>query len=239
MRKSIVAVLLVWFLLMAPVWAAPAGVFYVGEAEGENFHLRFEFQEGEVVVTQLLDRNTLDVGPVRFSMTEAGEQLYSLTATIDGRTQQGFLRQRSANEFIFWLMGGERLMLGVKAGGALPQGDWNALVGGRQLECHFSTDAMELVPRKQEVMGPERYGLLPVVEEHGELRAIGIPKNGNSFLLYFVELERDTYLVRNHEDNGYLLLYRGDGPGWIQREVKEMEKIRRSINSKASTVEKD
>lgn len=214
--------------LTSLAWAQPAGTFWVGESEGDDFNykLRVHGATGSTLERVEIDGSIGSSEPVQIQ--PLGENFY----LVKGGELHGYLKYRNENEALMWMTGETRLhwLLRSDPEARLPiSGEWRALAGNELFTVEVEAEKLVLKRDSGEVA---EIALSPVVKEHGEFRMVAHPSNAESYLLYFVEVQPDLWLVRNHEEDTSLFLFRGEA--WQERMLQEHQKRAESTESQAA-----
>lgn len=190
----------------------------VGESEGDDFRRRLTLNGQRGTLSEL---EPAEAPSVEFTVTAIGARLYHLRGTEQREPFRAYLRFRSDHDALIWVSGQNRLFLALRqADTSLVeelQGDWKALVADQLASANLTGDQLVLPTPSGEL----RARLIPLVPDaEGEVRMVAVPENQDSFLLYFVALEPDLWLLRNHEEDDFVLLFRGETPPWVNAELK-------------------
>lgn len=217
MRSRLLLLFSAFFCLSALASAQPTGIFLVGESEGDDFQRRLTLN-GERGTLSALE--PAEAPSVEFTVTAIGARLYHLLGTEQGGPFRAYLRFRTDHDALMWVSGQNRLFLALRqADTSLEelQGEWKALVADQLTSVHLTGDQLVLPTPSGEL----RARLLPLVPDaEGEVRMVAVPQDRDSFLLYFVALEPNLWLLRNHEEDDFVLLFRGETPPWVNSELK-------------------
>lgn len=196
----------------------------VGEAEGDDFKyvLTFDGDSARLERVGQTSASELKVIPL-------GGKLYHLTGGDESEPMRGYFRMRTDDEALLFFSGRDRLFLAFKTTDRKLdeiQGEWKGLAGSKEIDVlvegnHLTFGSDETI----------RATLMPLEPQHGDLRAVSFPEQRDSYLLYFTPLQKDLWLVRNHEEDDFLIMYRGQSPGWVKAELE----LRKAGSDKAST----
>jgi hypothetical protein len=218
-------VFLLIFLQTVCSWADPTGEFLVGESEGDDFHHLLRLDTDKATIRDFTADGTagrtmtLDVTPI-------DQDQYHLSGTEDGEPVRGYLRFTSDNEALLWFSGHTRLYWALRTAPAdlsALQGQWSALARQDIWDVEITDDRFELV-RDGEKSG---WSMHPVTNHSADVRVVARPDKSTdldhdeSYLLYFVSLGPDFWLVRNHEEDHFLMLFREGSRPMMEAELKK------------------
>lgn len=191
--------------LTGPLWAQPSGTFWVGESEGDDFDYTLRFEGQQAVMTPLSEDGKF--GPEVGLMTQQlGENFFLLR----GDELHAYVKFRDQDEAMMWYAGDPKLYWLIKAAdhNTLPvSGQWKALGGTEIMDAQIEGSTVTL--RKDS--GEEAvWSLHTLTSDRGESRVVVFFPGQETFLMYFVMVEKDLWLLRNHEEDTSLFLYRGE-----------------------------
>lgn len=208
--------LLFVFLTTCLTWAQPSGRFWIGGSEGDDFNAWLQIDQNKATIQQVAE----DGKPTKsssVSMKLIEKDLYLL----QGDGVEAYLRFRGDDEALMWYSGRSDLYWLLRENDtdtSALEGEWKALAGMQFLSADISDHTFTL---KKDSGEQAVWKLHPVSSVHGEYRMIARPRGGESFLLYFVPIQPNMWLVRNHEENNSLFLFRGDVEDWMTKELNK------------------
>ena len=221
------------FLLLQTLcaWATPSGEFLVGESEGDDFHHLLRLEEGRATVRELSKDGAGRT--LTFEVTSLGPNQYQLLGTEHGEPVRGYMTFTSDDEALVWFSGLTRLFWAIRTAPTdltALQGHWSALARNDIWEVDITDKRFEIV-RSGEKSG---WSLHPVTDQSAQIRVVATPdgdtgvSHDESYLLYFVPLGPDFWLVRNHEEDHFLMLFREGSRAMMEA---ELEKRRQNSNA--------
>ena len=213
--------------LSGPLWAQPSGTFWVGESEGDDFKYTLRFEGQRAVMTRLNEEGKF--GP-ELEMTT--EQLGKDFFLLQGEEMHTYIKFRDQDEAMMWSSGDSGLYWLIKAAdhNSLPlSGRWKALGGTEIMTAEIEGTTIKLTKESGE---EARWDLRPLTSDRGDARVVTFFPGQDSFLMYFVMVESDLWLLRNHEEDSSLFLYRGEE--MEKRMNQELQNRRESANESSS-----
>jgi hypothetical protein len=226
------------FLQTLCAWASPSGVFLVGESEGDDFHHLLRLEEGQATVREL-NKDGTSARTLTFEVTSLGPNQYQLLGTEHGEPVRGYMTFTSEDEALLWFSGLTRLFWAIRTAPtdlSPLQGHWSALASNDIWEVDITEKRFEIL-RNGEKSG---WTIHPVTNQSAQVRVVATPdgdtglSHDESYLLYFVPLGPDFWLVRNHEEEHFLLLFREDSRAMMEA---ELEKRRQNPNAEEDEFE--
>lgn len=228
--RSILVFLLVQTLC---AWATPSGEFLVGESEGDDFHHLLRLEEGRATVREF-HRDGTSARTLTFEVTSLGPNQYQLLGTEHGEPIRGYMTFTSDDEALLWFSGLTRLFWAIRTASTTDlsalQGHWNALARDDIWEVDIADKRFEIL-RHGEKSG---WSMHPVTDQSAQMRVVATPDretgldHDESYLLYFIPLGPELWLVRNHEEDHFLMLFREGSRAMMEA---ELEKRRQNPNA--------
>lgn len=212
LKKLLFSVLLTTCLASAQ----PSGRFWIGESEGDEFNSWMQIDHDKATIQQIAE----DGKPTTSSalgMKLIEKDLYLL----EGDGVEAYLRFRGDDEALMWYSGRSDLYWLLRESDSdesTLEGKWKALAGKQFLAAEIADHTFTL---KKDSGEEAVWKLHPVSSVQGEYRMIARPRGGESFLLYFVPIQPNMWLVRNHEEDNSLFLFRGDVENWMTKELRK------------------
>lgn len=213
------------FLQTTWAWAMPTGEFLVGESEGDDFHHLMRLEAGQAVVKEFTAGGE-SARTLTFEVTPLGENQYQLSGTDHGEPVRGYLTFTSEDEALLWFSGLTRLFWAIRTSptdlSAL-RGRWSALARDHIWEVDIAEDRFELLRNGEKSI----WSMHPVTNQSAQIRVVARPDresgldHDESYLLYFVPLGPDFWLVRNHEEDHFLLLFREGSRAMMEAELEK------------------
>ena len=205
--------------LVLNAMAAPGGEYLIGDSTGEKFCEVLMLSDTQATLMRVEEDGTPLETPIPMSVHWLGESLCLLTSGPGDGALRLYARFKSDNEAVVWYSGDHRLywaLRTVREELAPLQGDWEV----------FSDDAPMSGSFEGGILAMKRQGttvslsLSPVwPEARGTLRVVARPPSGTSFLLSFIPVAPDLWLVQNHKENRAIMLYRGRLEPWFREEL--------------------
>jgi hypothetical protein len=213
------------FLQTLGALAMPTGVFLVGESEGDDFHHVLRLEPDQATIRDFTGDGS-SARTLTFAITPVGEDQYQLLGSEHGQPVRGYLRFTSDNEAVLWFSGHTRLYWALRTAPSdlSPlQGHWSALARQDIWEVDITDQKFELLRGEDK----STWSLHPVTNHSAEIRAVARPDDTSevgreeSYLLYFIQLGPDFWLVRNHEEDHFLMLFREGSRPMMEAELKK------------------
>lgn len=213
------------FLLLQTVcvWAAPTGEFLVGESEGDDFHHLLRLEEGRATFEDFTGSSTRSL---TFDLTAIGENQYQLVGSDKGEPLRGYLTFTSDDEALLWFSGLTQLFWAVRTAPtdlSAVQGQWNALAKDDIWQVEISDKAFEIHRNGEKRV----WSVHPVSNPSSQIRVVARPDGDSglsqdeSYLLYFVPLGPELWLVRDHEEDHFLLLFKEGSRAMMEAELEK------------------
>lgn len=218
--------LVFFFVLIQTLWAAanPAGEFLVGGSEGDDFHHILRLQSDKAIVREFTTDGasartlTLDVKPL-------GKDQYELSGEDNGEPVRGYLHFTSDDEALVWFSGHTRLYWALRTTSAdlsELQGKWSALATKDIWDVEIKDNRFEILRQGEK----SAWSLHPVSNHSAQIRIVARPDkstdldHNDSYLLNLIPLGDDRWLVRNHEKDHFLILFRENSRSMMEAELQ-------------------
>lgn len=205
--------------LVLKAMAAPSGEYLIGDSTGEKFCEVLTLKDSQATLMRVEEDGTPLETPIPLKVHWLAESLCLLTSGSGEDALRLYARFKSDNEAVVWYSGDHRLYWALRAIGedlAPLQGDWGVLSDGTPMSGSF--DGRTLTMKRQGLT--VSLALSPVWPEAREIvRVVARPPSGASFLLSFIPLTSDLWLVQNHKEVEAIMLYRGNLEPWFEEEL--------------------
>jgi hypothetical protein len=227
------------FLQTLSALALPTGEFLVGESEGDDFHHILHLEADQATFTDFTGKDKSSAHKVLFTVSPVSPELYLLEGNDKGEAVRAYLHFTSEDEALIWISGQTDLFWALRTVSAdlsSLQGRWSVLAKQDIWEAEINDGRFELLRDG----GTSGWSLHPVANPTGKIRVVARPDQDSgvdrddSYLLYFVPLGPDFWLVRQHEEDHFLMLFRENSRPTMEAELK-----RRRENSENSEDEED
>jgi hypothetical protein len=219
----------IFLFLVLEAMAIPNGEFLIGESTGEKFREMLTLNGSQATLMRVEEDGTPLETPIPMKVQWLGQSLCLLSSDPPEDAIRLYARFKSDNEAVVWYSGDHRLywaLSSVNEGLASLQGSWEVLSDGTPMCGSFEGKTLTMT----------RHGLTaglalsPVwAESWGTFRVVARPPAGASFLLSFIPLTPDLWLVQNHKEMEGIMLYRGQLEPWFEEELKLRQEGSRSL----------